>query len=60
MLHKLDTQLYTDGQGKSYTGNDKFISYLKDANGTVVEVTANQAPAGTFAMTGQIVQLHYS
>ncbi len=46
------TASYTDGQGKAYTGNDKFISYLKDANGTVVEVTANQAPAGTFAMTG--------
>lgn len=46
------TASYTDGQGKAYTGNDKFISYLTDANGTVVEVTANQAPGGTFAVSG--------
>ena len=29
-----------------------FISVLKDANGTPVEVTANQAPAGTFTVSG--------
>ncbi len=46
------TASYTDGQGTAYTGNNKFISYLTDSNGTVVEVTANQSPGGTFAMTG--------
>ena len=49
------TASYTDGQGKGYTGNNKFVSYLKDANGTVVEVTANQAPDGSggkFTMSG--------
>ena len=46
------TATYTDKQGKAYTGNDKFISVLKDANGTPVKVTANQAPGGTFTVSG--------
>ena len=46
------TATYTDKQGKAYTGSDMFISVLKDANGTPVEVTANQAPGGTFTVSG--------